>query len=155
MTLSEIDRRLIEEVHGVLSLPDPLEWNVNVIRRINDLSDHTLIGALERGRKLDFGVRIKEIKLTQESLDRAGLHLHIRSAKKYIELATHKSYCEEASGYCDQRRYGTREGEQLVVDKIRGLFQEGNSFRSIARILNQKGIFPVKVSGTIPQSGLS
>ena len=54
MVLSEIDRLRIEEVHRIITLPDPPEWDGTVTRRINDLSDDTLIGAIEKGKLLDF-----------------------------------------------------------------------------------------------------
>lgn len=75
MSLSEIDKKRIEEVNAILTLPDPKDWKRDIIRRINDLSDNTLISALERGKRLDFGLRIREMNLSQESLDAAGLHL--------------------------------------------------------------------------------
>lgn len=144
MSLSEIDKKRIEEVGAILTLPDPEDWNRDVISRINDLSDNTLISALERGKKLDFGLRNNEITLTQASLDAAGLHLTVRLAKIFIELATHKSRCVEAPPYRDQRRYGTREGEQAIVDKIRDLHLKGNSYRSIIEILNDERMLPRK-----------
>jgi hypothetical protein len=39
MSLSEIDRRRIEEVKEIITLLGPLDRNGDVIRRINDLSD--------------------------------------------------------------------------------------------------------------------
>jgi hypothetical protein len=81
MVLSEFDRLRIEEVHRIITLPDPPEWDGTVTRRINDLSDDTLIGAIEKGKLLDFGLRNKQFQLTQESLNAAGIRLPLRAAK--------------------------------------------------------------------------
>lgn len=129
------------DVNLVLHLPDPSEWTSDLVRRINDLSDHTLSGAIERGKRLDFGLRSKAIHLSKEGFAKAGVNLPVGLAKKLIELAVHKSYCSEGPLYLDQRRFGTRDGEQVIVDEIRQLFAEGNSSNKVANILNRRGTF--------------
>ena len=112
------------------------------MKRINDLSDHTLIGALERGKLIEFGLATRQLSLTQASLDQLGIHIPVRSAKAYIQLATHKPNCSEATHSRNHKRYGTKDGEQAIVDDIRLRFEKGESYRGIAKDLNSKGILP-------------
>lgn len=95
-TFPEIDRRRIAEVRRVLKRKDPLEWTSFLVKHINDLSDHTLVGALEKGKLIDFGIRTGGIRLTEESFAKNRLHIQVRLAKMWVRLATHKSNCAEA-----------------------------------------------------------
>ena len=135
MKLTAIDRERIRKMRETLEHPHFLRWNKNVVHQIN-VSDGTTLGAIERGRKLDLGLRTGQIELTQASFDKTGLQIPLGLGKKYLELATHRSTCEKGPLYRDQRRYGTGKGEQAIVDQIRKLAAEGKSFRDIARTLN-------------------
>ena len=141
MKLTAIDRERIRKMRETLERPHFPRWNKDVVRQIN-VSDGTTLGAIERGRKLDLGLRTGQIELTQESFDKAGLQIPLGLGKKYLELSTHRATCEKAPLYRDQRRYGTRKGEQTIVDEIRKLAAEGKSFRDIAETLNADGTLP-------------
>ena len=87
--------RYSQDVNLALRLADPSEWTSDLVGRINDLSDHTLSGAIERGKRLEFGLRSKAIQFSKESLVKAGVNLPVGLAKKLVELAVHKSNCLE------------------------------------------------------------
>jgi DNA modification methylase len=137
MSPEELRLRLIDEVRNALANPDPQMS----VERFNTLSVDSTRNAIERALFLDAKLRTGEIKMTQPSLDAAGMRIKVETAKHLLEFVQHKAGCEFEPDYRDQRQYGKLPGEQEVVDRIRQMHADGLPYRKIARTLNSEGVF--------------
>jgi site-specific DNA-methyltransferase (adenine-specific)/site-specific DNA-methyltransferase (cytosine-N4-specific) len=141
--MSFLDTQWNEEVDKALR--NPPGWNSDLIQDIHSLSGASLVAAIKIGKRLDFDLRSKGIPLTDDGLFRVGVPFEdAYTAMMCVELVMHDPGCEERTLYRDRRRYGTREGEQAIIDKIVQLFAAGKSYRRIAETLNLEGYLPRK-----------
>lgn len=94
----------------------------------------TLVSATEPELGNDDPNRVfmRQIFGAVHQLDKSNLVLKLRAARQRTKVAT---------GRCEGRKpYGTREGEQEVLNKMHGLHAVGGNWETISATLNNEGI---------------
>ena len=81
-----------------------------------------------------YRVAMRQIMGVFAELDRKSIVFKLRAARQRKRMAT---------GRCEGRKpYGTRDGEQVIIDRIKAARAQGSNYEQIARDLNNEGVRP-------------